>query len=220
MSPEGDPIRVMVVDDHPVWRDAVARDLTEAGFAVVATAGDGAAAVAIAAASRPQVIVMDLQLPARSGVEATAQILAADPGCRVLVLSASAQRPDVLDAIRAGATGYLVKSASVAELLQAVERTARGEAAFTAGLAGLVLGEYRRLAAGPEPAAGPALTGRETEVLRLIARGLTAKQAATRLALSVRTVQNHLQNVMDKLQVHNRAGLVRYAIEAGLEEGS
>jgi DNA-binding NarL/FixJ family response regulator len=213
-----DGVRVMVVDDHPLWRDAVARDLAEAGFSVVATAGDGAAAVRIAAASRPLVIVMDLQLPELSGVEATARILAADPACRVLVLSASAERPDVLDAIRAGATGYLVKSASTTELVQAVGRTARGEAAFTAGLAGLVLGEYRRLAAGPERATGPELTGRETEVLRLVARGLTAKQVATRLSLSVRTVQNHLQNVMDKLQVHNRAGLVRYAIEAGLDE--
>jgi DNA-binding NarL/FixJ family response regulator len=210
----------MVVDDHPLWRDAVVRDLAEAGFEVVATAGDGAAAVRIAAASKPQVVVMDLQLPELSGVEATAEILVADPGCRVLVLSASAERPDVLDAIRAGATGYLVKSASTAELVAAVERTARGEAAFTAGLAGLVLGEYRRLASGPEPVRGPELTGRETEVLRLVARGLTAKQVATRLGLSVRTVQNHLQNVMDKLQVHNRAGLVRYAIEAGLDEGS
>ena len=208
----------MIVDDHPLWRDAVARDLGEAGFDVVATAGDGAAAVRIAAASRPQVVVMDLQLPELSGVEATARVLAADPSCRVLVLSASAERPDVLDAIRAGATGYLVKSAGAGELVDAVARTARGEAAFTAGLAGLVLGEYRRLAAGPEPEDGPALTTRETEVLRLVAKGLSYKQIAERLGVSHRTVQNHVQNTLGKLQLHNRVELTRYAIEQGLDQ--
>jgi DNA-binding NarL/FixJ family response regulator len=205
-------VRVLVVDDHPMWRDAVARDLGEAGLDVVGTAADGAAAVRIAAAVRPDVVLMDLQLPECSGVEATRRILAALPGTRVLVLSASGEADDVLDAVKAGATGYLVKSASAAELLEAVRRTAVGEATFTPGLAGLLLGEYRRIA--PE---GPRLTERETEVLRLVAKGLTAKQVAARLVLSHRTVQNHVQNAMGKLQVRNRAGLVRYAIEAGLD---
>jgi DNA-binding NarL/FixJ family response regulator len=130
------------------------------------------------------------------------------------VLSASGETGDVLDAVKAGATGYLVKSASAGELLEAVRRTAAGEATFTPGLAGLLLGEYRRLATAP---AGPQLTERETEVLRLVAKGLTAKQVAARLVLSHRTVQNHVQNAMGKLRVRNRAGLVRYAIEAGLD---
>jgi DNA-binding NarL/FixJ family response regulator len=210
--------RVMVVDDHPMWRDAVARDLAAAGFDVVGTAADGAAAVRIAAAVRPDVIVMDLQLPELSGVGATAEIIGTLPGTRVLVLSASGEQADVLEAVKAGATGYLVKSASVSELVDAVRRTAAGDATFTPGLAGLLLGEYRRLATGgPEPAGGPQLTDRETEVLRLVAKGLTAKQVAARLVLSHRTVQNHVQNAMSKLHVHNRAGLVRYAIEAGLD---
>jgi DNA-binding NarL/FixJ family response regulator len=139
----------------------------------------------------------------------------------VLVLSASGEQADVLEAVKAGATGYLVKSASVTELVEAVRRTAAGDATFTPGLAGLLLGEYRRLATspggGPAPSAGPQLTERETEVLRLVAKGLTAKQVAARLVLSHRTVQNHVQNAMTKLHVHNRAGLVRYAIEAGLD---
>jgi len=210
----------MVVDDHPMWRDAVARDLEAAGLAVVATAADGAAAVRIARAVRPDVVVMDLQLPVLSGVEATREIVAAlgaSDGTRVLVLSASGEQADVLEAVKAGATGYLVKSASAAELLEAVRRTAAGDATFTAGLAGLLLGEYRRLAGGPAPDPGPRLTERETEVLRLVAKGLTARQVASRLVLSHRTVQNHVQNAMSKLSVHNRAGLVRYAIEAGLD---
>lgn len=217
MSTDEPVIRVMVVDDHPMWTQAVARDLSAAGLDVVATASDGAAAVRIALATRPQVIVMDLQMPELSGVQATEQILAALPDTRVLVLSASGEQQDVLDAVKAGATGYLVKSASAEELLAAVRRTAEGDASFTPGLAGLLLGEYRRLASGAADD-GPQLTERETEVLRMVAKGLTARQVATRLTISPRTVQNHLQNVMTKLQVHTRAGLVRYAIESGLDD--
>ena len=211
-------VRVMVVDDHPIWREGVARDLAEAGHQVVATAGDGAAAVRIAAAARPEVVLMDLQLPVGSGVAATGEILAADPAARVLVLSASGEDADVLAAVKAGATGYLVKSAGRDELLAAVERVARGEAVFSPGLAGLVLGEFRRMSTArraPDPAAE--LTDREVEVLRLVAKGLTARQVADRLVLSHRTVQNHVQNTLRKLQLHNRVELTRFAIEQGLD---
>ncbi len=219
MSPAEPTATVLVVDDHPMWRAAVERDLAAAGLDVVGTASDGEMAVRVAAAVRPDVVVMDLQLPRQSGVAATRQIIEARPETRVLVLSASGEQHDVLEAVKAGATGYLVKSASAAELADAVRRTAAGEASFTSGLAGLLLGEYRRLATTPAPDPGPRLSDRETEVLRLVAKGLTAKQVASRLVLSHRTVQNHVQNAMQKLQVHNRAGLVRYAIEAGLDEG-
>ena len=149
--------RVMVVDDHPMWREAVARDLTEAGHEVVATAGDGAEAVRRAPAARPDVVVLDLQLPKLSGVEVTRALVAMDHVPRILVLSASGEHADVLEAMKAGATGYLVKSASREELLSAVARTAEGEAVFTPGLAGLVLGEFRRLAAGgPSPTSASA----------------------------------------------------------------
>jgi DNA-binding NarL/FixJ family response regulator len=213
-------IRVMVVDDHPLWREAVARDLAEAGYDVVATAGDGAQAVRRAAATRPEVALVDLQLPALSGIEVTRALAAADPPARVLVLSASGERQDVLDAIKAGATGYLTKSASRDELLDAVRRTGLGEPVFTAGLAGLVLGEYRRLAAAPgrPDADTPRLSERETEVLRLVAKGMTYRQIADRLVLSHRTVQNHVQRTLNKLQLHSRVDLVRYAIEQGIED--
>jgi len=214
--------RVMVVDDHPMWRDAVVRDLAAAGHDVVATAADGGEAVRRAPAARPEVVVLDLQLPVMSGVEVTRSLVAADPSVRVLVLSASGEHADVLEAVKAGATGYLVKSASSAELLSAVARTALGEAVFTPGLAGLVLGEYRRLSVEPVVAgSGPAvprLTERETEVLRLVAKGLSYKQIADRLVISHRTVQNHVQNTLSKLQLHNRVELVRYAIEQGIDQ--
>ncbi|MEV5825558.1 response regulator transcription factor [Spirillospora sp. NPDC052242] len=216
------PLKVMVVDDHPMWRDAVARDLAEAGHEVVATAGEGRTAVRVAAAARPQVAVVDLQLPDISGVEVTRHLAAAaDPPVRVLVLSASGEQEDVLEAVKAGATGYLLKSAAREEFLDAVRRTAAGDAVFTPGLAGLVLGEFRRLAAAPARDAddgAPRLTERETEVLRLVAKGLTYKQIAQRLVLSHRTVQNHVQNTLGKLQLHNRVELVRYAIEKGLDD--
>ena len=213
-------ITVMVVDDHPIWREGVARDLTERGLRVVATAQDADSAVRIARAVRPQVVLMDLNLGSGSGVQAIEGILAVLPETRVLVLSASGEHADVLDAVKAGATGYLVKSASVEELLAAVRRTADGFPVFTPGLAGLVLGEYRRLAGtpdGPDPAA-PALTDRETEVLRLVAKGLTARQIGERLTVSHRTVESHVQNTLRKLQLHNRAQLIRYAIEQGLAD--
>ncbi len=214
-SPE--PVRVVVVDDHPMWRDAVERDLTAAGLSVVGTAADGAKAVRVAAAVQPDVVVMDLQLPELTGVQATEQIVSAWPQTRVLVLSASGEQADVLAAVKAGATGYLVKSARAEELIEAVRRTAAGEASFTAGLAGLLLGEYRRLAGGGGGEQRPGLTERETEVLRLVAKGLTARQVASRLVISHRTVQNHVQNAMGKLQLHNKAMLVRYAIESGMD---
>lgn len=210
----------MVVDDHPLWRDGVARDLTEAGFVVVATAGTGREALARVRATRPAVLVLDLNIPAPGGVEVTRSVVAAEAGTRVLVLSASGEQQDVLDAVKAGATGYLVKSASRTELVDAVTRVSQGDAVFTPGLAGLVLGEYRRLAEAPAAQApgAPQLTDRETQVLRLVAKGLSYKQIAERLVLSHRTVQNHVQNTLRKLQLHNRVELVRYVIEQGLDE--
>jgi DNA-binding NarL/FixJ family response regulator len=207
----------MVVDDHPMWRDAVARDLTEAGYDVVATAADGAQALRVAGATRPDVVVLDLQLPDMSGVKVTRGLQAAHPAVRVLVLSASGEQQDVLDAVKAGAVGYLLKSAARPEFLDAVRRTASGDAVFTPGLAALVLGEFRRLSEAPPGVKGvPQLSERETEILRMVATGMSYKQIATRLVLSHRTVQNHVQNTLGKLQLHNRVELVRYAIEHGL----
>ena len=212
-----DGITVMVVDDHPIWREGVARDLTERGLDVVATAPDADAAVRIARAVRPRVVLMDLNLGEKSGVDAIVGILDALPETRILVLSASGEHTDVLEGVKAGAAGYLVKSASAEELLAAVQRTADGFPVFTPGLAGLVLGEYRRLAdtdrSGP---AVPALTDRETDVLRLVAKGLTARQIGERLGVSHRTVETHVQSTLRKLQLHNRVQLARYAIEQGL----
>ena len=200
--------RVLVVDDHPMWRTAVAADLARAGIEVVGTAADGASALHVAAATRPDVVLLDLQMPVMGGVEAVERLR--QGGAHVLVLSASGEHRDVLDAVRVGASGYLVKSATAAELVDAVLRTSRGEAVFSPGLAGLVLGEQRR-------PAGPRLTPRETEILRLVATGRSYRQIADELVISHRTVQNHVQSVLGKLQLRNRVQLARYALDSGLE---
>jgi DNA-binding NarL/FixJ family response regulator len=224
------PVRVLIVDDHPIWREGTARFLDEAGYAVAGTAADGAQALRIAAAARPDVVLLDLNLPDMDGAEVTRSLLAAHPSVRVLMLSASGARQDVLNAVTAGAVGYVLKSAHLTELVAAVRSAADGQPVFTPELAGLLLGEYRRLAAGgvnpatvsaDQPAAGrpqiPRLTERETEVLRLVAKGLTYPQIAARLTLSTRTVHNHVRNTLTKLQLHNKAQLVRYALENGMD---
>jgi DNA-binding NarL/FixJ family response regulator len=210
-------LRVMVVDDHPMWRDAVERDLVAAGLDVVAVAATGREALARFPAARPDVVVLDLQIPAPDGVQVTAQAVRLDPTVRVLILSASGEQADVLAAVKAGATGYLVKSASREELLAAVRRVAQGDPVFTPGLAGLVLGEFQRMSETPSDPAEERLTDRETEVLKMVAKGMSYRQIAERLVLSHRTVQNHVQNTLRKLQMHNRVELTRYAIERGLD---
>lgn len=212
-----EPLRVMVVDDHPIWREGVARDLTEAGLSVVATADGVAAAGRRAAAVQPQVVLMDMHLPDGDGAAATAAVLDAAPETKVLILSASDERDDVLEAMKAGATGYLVKSASAAELLAAIESTAAGVPVFTPGLAGLVLGEYRRLATDSGPDV-PTLTERETQILRQVAKGLTSREIAARLSISHRTVDNHIGAALRKLQLGNRVELARYALEHGITD--
>jgi DNA-binding NarL/FixJ family response regulator len=211
-----EPLRVLVVDDHPIWRDGLAEKLAERGLTLAGTAGDGAQALRLVRATRPHVVLLDLHLPDLSGVEVTHRLLTADASIHVLILSASGERQNVLDAITAGATGYLMKSARLDEVITAIRSAAAGETVFTPGLAGLVLGEYHRLDRSPAQGT-PRLTARETEILRLVAKGLTYREIAERLVLSHRTVQNHVQNTLGKLQLHNKAQLVRYALEQGIE---
>lgn len=213
------PIRVMVVDDHPMWRDAVERDLTQAGLDVVGVASNGKDALARFPAIQPDVVVLDLQIPAPNGIEVTAEVMRLDPSIRVLVLSASGESADVLAAVKAGATGYLVKSASREDLLDAVHRVAEGIPVFTPGLAGMVLGEFQRSPqGGASDHVKSHLTDRETQVLKMVAHGMSYRQIAERLVLSHRTVQNHVQSTLRKLQMHNRVELTRYVIEHGLDD--
>lgn len=228
MSESTDPLTVLVADDHPLWRDALVRDLEQNAFEVVGTAADGPATVRRTRATVPDVLVLDLNLPEMRGDEVCRAI--GDLPTKVLILSASGEEQDVLAAVKAGASGYLVKSASSSEIRDAVSATGAGDAVFTPGLAGLVLGEFREMSSqahaeppAEEPAPGgpsgvPELTGRETEILRYVAMGMTAREIATDLVISHRTVQNHVQNILGKLHLHNRVELTRFAISRGLDQ--
>jgi DNA-binding NarL/FixJ family response regulator len=210
------PIRVMVVDDHPIWRDGIRADLETSGVAtIVAEASDGGEAIERAREEMPEVILMDLRLPTVGGVEATSRIVEESPHVRVLILSASGEETDVLEAVKVGATGYLLKSATSEEIVDAVRKVREGEPVFTPPLAGLVLSEFRRVAA-PEPGE-PGLSPRENEVLRLVAKGYTYREIAEKLFISVKTVQNHVQNILTKLHLRKRYELMRYAIQKGLD---
>jgi DNA-binding NarL/FixJ family response regulator len=212
-----EPIRVMVVDDHPVWRDGLRADLEKDGDAVVvAEAADGGEAIVKAREQMPEVVLMDLQLPTVNGVEATRQIIQDSPHAKVLILSASGEEADVMEAVKAGACGYLLKSTKTSDVIDAVRRVSGGESVFSPSLAGMVLQEFRRMAA--KDPAEPSLTARENEVLVLVAKGYTYREIAEKLFLSIKTVQNHVQNILAKLQLHKRYELMRYAIQRGLDK--
>lgn len=212
--------RVMLVDDHPMWIDALSEDLVDEGFEIVAVAKNGKECLTRARATRPDIVVMDLQIPEPDGATCTEVLVGEFPDMHVLVMSASGEREDVLRAMKAGAKGYLVKSASKEELIEGVKRTAVGDAVFTPGLAGLVLGEFRRMVsvARDKNEEGPVLTAREVDVLRRVAKGMAYREIADELFVSHRTVQNHVQNVLRKLQLHNRVELTLYAIDQGYHE--
>jgi DNA-binding NarL/FixJ family response regulator len=213
----GDPIRVMVVDDHPVWRDGVKADLERSGAAtVVAEASDGGDAIEKAREAMPDLVLMDLRMPGVGGVDAIRQIVEESPHIKILVLSASAEESDVLEAVKVGAAGYILKSATSEELVEAVRRVRRGEPVFTAPLAGLVLSEFRRVSTASS--GEPVLTPRENEILKLVAKGYTYREIAEQLFISVKTVQNHVQNILSKLQLRRRYELMRYAIQRGLDK--
>jgi len=212
-------IRVMVVDDHPIWRDGLRADLEGSGVAaVVAEASDGGEAIDVAREAMPEVILMDLSMPTVRGADAIRMIVDETPHVKIVVLSASGEEADVLEAVKNGASGYLLKSSTAEEIADAVCRVREGEPVFTPSLAGLVLSEFRRAAAGSEPSTGQrGLSPRENEVLTLVAKGYTYREIAEKLFISVKTVQNHVQNILAKLHMHRRYELMRYAIQKGLD---
>jgi len=206
----GEPIRLLVVDDHPVVRDGLRGIFTaEPGFEVVGEARDGAEALAQAPRLSPDVVLMDLRMPAMGGVETIARLRRTTPDVRVLVLTTFDTDQDVLPAIEAGATGYLLKDAPREELVRAVRAAFRGEPVLSPAIAGRLMGRMRRPA--PE-----ALSDRELQVLRLVAAGATNREAAARLFISEATIKTHLLHIYGKLGVRDRAAAVGEAYERGL----
>ncbi|SEF31943.1 DNA-binding response regulator, NarL/FixJ family, contains REC and HTH domains [Amycolatopsis pretoriensis] len=202
-------ITVLIADDHPVVRDGLRGIFTGRGFEVVGEAANGAEAVAMAERLRPDVVLMDLRMPGTDGVAAITELARLGNPARVLVLTTYDTDSDVLPAVEAGATGYLLKDAPREDLFRAVEAAARGEAVLSPAVASRLLGRMR------EPVREP-LSQRELEVLTLVARGSTNKEAAKKLFISEATVKTHLIHVYAKLGVNDRAAAVAVAFERGL----
>ena len=207
------PLRVLVVDDHPMFRAGVTGLLSSVEDTdVVGTAGDGDAAVREATLSRPDVILMDLDLPGTSGLEATRRITKASPESAVLVLSMLDDDESVLAAMRAGARGYVLKGAGQEELLAAIRAVAAGGAVFGAAVAARMLATLDR--PGPATPQFPELTDREAEVLALMADGRDNRSIADELGVSAKTVANHVSHVLTKLQARDRVEAVLRARDA------
>jgi DNA-binding NarL/FixJ family response regulator len=202
-------ITVLIADDHPIVRDGLRGMFTGRGFEVVGEAASGAEAVTLAERLRPDVVLMDLRMPGTDGVTAITELARLGNPARVLVLTTYDTDSDVLPAIEAGATGYLLKDAPREDLFRAVEAAARGEAVLSPAVASRLMGRVR------EPAREP-LSQREREVLTLVARGSTNKEAAKKLFISEATVKTHLIHVYAKLGVNDRAAAVAVAFERGL----
>lgn len=217
------PIRVLIADDHNLVRAGI-RSLLEAaaGIEVVAEAGDGREALRLIEEQRPDVVLMDIAMSGLNGLEATARAVQAFPQVRVIILSMHANEEYVVQALRAGASGYLLKDAGTAELELAVKAVARGETYLSPPISKQVISDYVHRIGGEAPgergAAGELkrLTQRQREILRLIARGHTTQEIARLLSISVKTVETHRTQLMERLNIHDIAGLVRYAIRTGL----
>ena len=210
-------IRVLVADDHILFRDGVRALLNSMpDLEVVGEAGDGEEVVAKAASLRPDVILMDLQLPGLNGVEATRRILRTQPGVSVLVLTMFEDTDTVLAAMRAGARGYILKDTDEEALLRSVRAVASGEALFGPGVAERIMRYLAEATPSAERAAFPELTDREREVLWLLAQGLSNQEVADRMGISLKTARNHVSNILARLQVADRTEAVARARAAGL----
>jgi DNA-binding NarL/FixJ family response regulator len=213
------PVRVLIAEDHPVYRDGL-RTLLGAlpEVELVGEADDGNAAVRLAAELKPDVVLMDLQMPGRNGIEATKAILGAGPRTAVLILTMFDDDESVFNAMRAGARGYLLKDAAGQDLLRAIDKVANGGAVFGPGVARRLVAFFAAGGVGPRAEPFPELTDRERQVLDRIARGEANAAIASRLGISLKTVRNYASTIFDKLMVATRAEAIVRAREAGLGE--
>ena len=210
------PIRVLIADDHPVYRNGLSAALaTEPDIEVVGSAPDGASAVEMAAQLTPDVVLMDIRMPATNGIDATRRILQTTPQARILILTMFDDDDSVFASMRAGARGYLLKSAPQEEIARAIDVVAAGGAVFGASVAGRVLGRVSTPPT-PPPLPFPQLTSRERQILDLVATGLPNTSVAAALGLSAKTVGNHLSSIFAKLKVSSRHEAIAAARDAGL----
>ncbi|WP_166133200.1 response regulator [Nocardioides ochotonae] len=213
-----EPVRVLVVDDQELFRRGLTMLLAvEAGIEVVGEAGDGLEGTDLAATTAPDVVLLDVRMPRRSGIEACQAIKDAVPSAKIIMLTVSDEESDLYEAVKSGASGYLLKDSSIDEVAQAVRVVADGQSLISPSMAVKLLDEFKQMAR-PErdPVSGLRLTDRELEVLRLVAKGMNNREIAKELYISENTVKNHVRNILEKLQLHSRMEAVMYAVKEKL----
>ncbi|MGH2705006.1 MAG: response regulator [Actinomycetota bacterium] len=215
-----DSIRVMIVDDHALFRRGLQMVLeAEDGIDVVAEAGDGEEALVKAEDAMPDVVLMDVRMPKRSGIEATRSMKDVLPNAKILMLTISDEEADLYEAIKAGASGYLLKEISIEEVANAVRAVNAGQSLISPAMASKLLNEFATMvkrADERQPLSAPRLTDRELEVLKLVAKGQNNRDIAKELFISENTVKNHVRNILEKLHLHSRMEAVVYAVREKL----
>jgi DNA-binding NarL/FixJ family response regulator len=212
---EPEPIRVLVVDDQELFRRGLTMLLAiEPGIEVIGEAGDGVEGTTLATTAAPDVILLDIRMPKRSGIEACLAIKDAVPSAKIIMLTVSDEEADLYEAVKSGAAGYLLKDSSIEEVAQAVRVVADGQSLISPSMAVKLIDEFKQMSR-PEREHVPGglrLTERELEVLRLVAKGMNNREIARQLYISENTVKNHVRNILEKLQLHSRMEAVMYAV--------
>ncbi len=213
-----EPVRVLVVDDQELFRRGLIMLLSgDSDIEVVGEAADGVTATDLAVTTAPDVILLDVRMPRRTGVEACRAIKEAVPSAKIIMLTVSDEEADLYEAVKSGASGYLLKDSSIEEVAQAVRVVSEGQSLISPSMAVKLIDEFKQMSK-PEREQGPALklTERELEVLRLVAKGLNNREVAKELFISENTVKNHVRNILEKLQLHSRMEAVMYAMREKL----
>jgi two-component system NarL family response regulator len=219
---ESNPIRVLIVDDHALFRRGLEMVLgQEVDIEVVGEAADGAEAVTMAKETAPDIVLMDVRMPRRGGIDATSAIKEAVPSAKIVMLTISDEEADLYDAIKAGAMGYLLKEISIDEVAADIRAVYGGQSLISPSMASKLLSEFAAMIKNKDDRPQlptPRLTDREMEVLRLVAKGMNNRDIAQQLYISENTVKNHIRNILEKLQLHSRMEAVVYAVREKLLE--
>lgn len=207
-------VRVLLADDHEIVRQGLRVLLEREGFQVVGEASNGHEAVKLCEANHPEVAILDLSMPLLNGVDAAREIMKSNPRTKVVLLTMHTEDHLILESLRAGVTGYVLKTKAASELVQALRAVCRGEMFLTQSISRTIVQAFLQ----NTPVTGNPISDRERQVLQLVAEGKTTKEIASLLGISVKTAESHRSNLMEKLNIHDTAGLVRYAIRIGLIE--
>jgi two-component system NarL family response regulator len=213
-----EPVRVIVVDDQELFRRGLVMLLgVEPDIEVVGEAGDGVTATDLAVSTMPDVVLLDVRMPKRSGLQACMRIKEEVPSTRIIMLTVSDEEGDLYEAVKNGASGYLLKDSSIEEVAQAIRVVAEGQSLISPSMAVKLIDEFKEMSrTDRDQVPTPRLTDRELEVLRLVAKGLNNREAAKELFISENTVKNHVRNILEKLQLHSRMEAVMYAVREKL----